>query len=288
MGRKIAFLGIALSVVGLGAGGAYFFWQETRVPIPRLALSALGSFSGLLVIFGVLMGIVCFLPREWRAKSLWAFIAVGAGIGLFTGVGLGFLTWRLTASRYEAVEPRKNPTNEAPANLVKNGEFELDTEFWGTGYLEEFIRNGRHPEEEQRLPYVVTEPKGSKTKTISSGQSDPNKSYGLGVASFRFDHKSSKGKDRTGSLSQRINGLIPHKFYVITFQVSAKDAADHSFFVTPKRNWKNRKYIPAGTYDWQLIIHDFAAEEDHIDLRFVAEAPCTVWIDDVTLTEKVK
>lgn len=88
---------------------------------------------------------------------------------------------------------------KAPASAVtlKNGGFESGLEHWGTGYLEDLIRNGRHPADEARLPYVVGNPRGATLDTVTSGSLDTSKRHG-GVASFRFQRTSPRESDRWG------------------------------------------------------------------------------------------
>jgi hypothetical protein len=184
---------------------------------------------------------------------------------------------------YVLIRQQERLSNEpTPVVTLKNGGFEQGLNYWGTGYLEDLIRNGRHPEDEARLPYVVGNPRGATVDTVTSGKLDTSKKH-RGVASYRFERTSPRESDRWGSLSQRVSGLTPHSFYVVTFRVSADGAGAKAFFVTTDKKWAQRTYIPPGTYDWELVRHEFNAEDDHVDIRFVIESPCTIWIDDVVL-----
>jgi hypothetical protein len=54
-----------------------------------------------------------------------------------------------------------------PENLIRNPRFAEGTRYWGSGYLEDEVRDGVHSAEIARLPYVV-HPDSSKTE--SSGE----------------------------------------------------------------------------------------------------------------------
>ncbi len=167
-------------------------------------------------------------------------------------------------------------------NLIKNGGFESDTEFWGTGSVEERIRDGNHPEDLKRLPYVVGDK--PKSPTNSEGRIDTTRSHSFGTASFRLEHWHPKMNHRWGSLCQRVFGLEPDNWYVVTFWVRAENANNDSFFVTTDIPWKIRTYIPAGTYEWQKVSHKFySGKEPYVDVRFVIESPSVVWLDDVSV-----
>ena len=164
-------------------------------------------------------------------------------------------------------------------NHVRNGGFENGTDFWGTGYLEDRIRNGNVAEDLRRLPYVIS------GGADSHGGLDTTDRH-VGVAAFRFDHGGPKADHVWGSLSQRITGLRPRTFYAATFWALVSRAEPKPLFLTADLQWANRTYVENEIAGWREYRLGFnTGDSDYIDLRFVIEAPGTVWIDDVTLRE---
>jgi len=162
---------------------------------------------------------------------------------------------------------------------VRNGGFEKGTDFWGTGDLEERIRDGNVAEELKRLPFVIS------GGADSQGTLDTTDRHS-GAAAFRFDHSSPKADHLWGSLSQRITGLRPRTVYVATFWALVSRAEPRPLFLTADLQWANRTYVENEIAGWREYRHVFnIGDSSSIDLRFVIEAPGTVWIDDVTLRE---
>ena len=143
-------------------------------------------------------------------------------------------------------------------NLVRNGGFEQGTDLWGAG---------------------------SSSGADSRGVLDTTDRHS-GMAAFRFDHGSPKTEDQWSSLSQRVARLRPRTSYAATFWALVEQAEPKPLFLTADRQGTNRAYVENAVAGWReyRLVFD-TGDSDHIDLRFVIEAPGTVWIDDVALRE---
>lgn len=148
---------------------------------------------------------------------------------------------------------RKQEEARLLRNLVRNGGFEHGTDFWEAGSSRAALHTtDRHS----------------------------------GMAAFRFDLGSPPADGQSGSLSQRITRLRPRTSYAATFWALVEQADPKPLFLTADRQWTNRTYVEnaiAGWREYRLVLN--TGDADHIDLRFVIEAPGTVWIDDVALHE---
>jgi len=89
------------------------------------------------------------------------------------------------------------------------------------------------------------------------------------------------------TVSQRITGLRPNTPYIVKFRVKAKEVSKTgAVFLTVSPTWNPSIDFPAGEYDWTPRKEPFFTEEGtFVDLRFVAQARATVWIDEVQITE---
>jgi hypothetical protein len=190
-------------------------------------------------------------------------------VALITGALGGTSAWFLI----------KQEEARALQNRVRNGGFENGTDFWGTGYLEDRIRSDNVAEGLKRLPYIIS------GDADSQGGVDTTDRHS-GVAAFRFDHGSAKADNSWGSLSQRITRLRPRTSYAATFWALVSRAEPKPLFLTTDLQWATRTYVENEIAGWREYRHVFnTGDSDHIDLRFVIEAPGTVWIDDVALRE---
>jgi hypothetical protein len=80
--------------------------------------------------------------------------------------------------------------------------------------------------------------------------------------------------------------LRPRTFYAATFWALVSRAEPKPLFLTADLQWANRTYVENEIAGWREYRHVFnTGDSDYIDLRFVIEAPGTVWIDDVALRE---
>jgi hypothetical protein len=190
-------------------------------------------------------------------------------VTLITGALGGTAAWVLI----------KQEEARALQNRVRNGGFENGTDFWGTGYLEDRIRNDKVAEGLKRLPYIIS------GGADSQGVLDTTDRHS-GVAAFRFDHGSAKADTSWGSLSQRITRLRARTFYAATFWALVSRAEPKPLFLTTDPQWATRTYVENEIAGWREYRYVFnTGDSDHIDLRFVIETPGTVWIDDVALRE---
>jgi hypothetical protein len=170
---------------------------------------------------------------------------------------------------------------ETVGNFIRNPGFEEKDTHWGSGYLEDSVRNLRHKNELEKLPYVVSP---DPEKTISDGRVVYTGAH-RGNNCFLFTHKTDQKSDHWGSLSQRMHGLRPGKQYVIRFWAKGKVSAAGAFFITTDYPWGDAEPVPV-TDVWEQRTHRFTAGPlDYGDIRFVIQAPGEVWLDDVDMRE---
>lgn len=152
----------------------------------------------------------------------------------------------------------KQEQTRVARNLVRNGGFEAGTDAWGT--------------------YMIS------GGADSHGTLDTTERHS-GIASFRFEHRSPKASDQWGSLSQRISGLRPRTSYVATFWALVSRAEPEPLFLTADAQSAVKTQIErvTGWREYRLVFN--TGDANHVDLRFVIEAPGVVWIDDVALRE---
>lgn len=237
--------------------------------IPFLALVLLVVVAGPIVQWALSRRSLKRLLRDKgrrRVVAWWSLYTVMGAAGALVMIGATVWAARLAESR---------------ANLVRNPGFESATDYWGTGHLEDRVRNGNFTEEVEKLPYVVAP---SPKQTTSFGEHD-TRVWHRGNASFRFDHRSSPEDNHWGSLAQRINGLKTGRAYALTFWAKGKTEHDGAFFATTDLRWQNVERVPP-TSEWKPYTLRFnAGSRDYTEIRFVITAPGTFWIDDVDVRE---
>jgi len=200
----------------------------------------------------------------------WVKAVVLGGATVIVLIVLGIMAVLLLA------QPR--PAEQAAGQLVRNGSFEQGPAHWGSGYVEDLARNGNFSEQRQ-MPYVTT-------RAESFGRLDTSEHHS-GIASFMIHHTSPKADQSWGTLSQRITGLSRNTFYVVRFWAKVRSSERKAVFLVTNVKWERPYYIPPVESDWQQHQYAFnTGEVDTIDLRFVAQAPALLWIDDVTMEEQ--
>jgi Carbohydrate binding domain len=183
----------------------------------------------------------------WSGLAKTHPIDIALATALVTGALIGSGAWFFL--KQEEARLRRN--------LVPNGGFETGTDFWGAGS------------------------RGAATH----GTLDTTDRHSGGAA-YRFDHDGEKAEDQWGSLSQRITRLRPRTSYAATFWALVEQAESRPLFLTADQQGTDRTYVEnviAGWREYRLVFN--TGDSDHIDLRFVIEAPGTVWIDDVSIHE---
>ena len=147
-----------------------------------------------------------YFARWWRTAMISAFLALTAA----GAIGGAVVAW-FSQKHYEST-----------ANLIQNPSFEGGAWGWGSGYLEDFVRNGNHPDEVGVLPYHVA-PHPNKSDTRGSMCRTP-RSRVEGDTALRSTPR--KKTHAHGSLSQRVYGLRRGAQYVITFWAKASAPAE--------------------------------------------------------------
>lgn len=173
-------------------------------------------------------------------------------------------------------------------NSIRNGRFRERTEYWGSGYLEDEIRDGtvEHTNDAGRLPYRAY-PSHAKTRT--SGEHSMKHRWhwwGKKSYSYRFSFTQKEQDEHWGSLCQRIYGLKKNTPYVITYysQGAAENDNPKALFITASLTWEPNEPI-SGSTKWKRGRLEFLSrgDVDYTEIRFVIQDEGTFWITDVSV-----
>jgi hypothetical protein len=112
--------------------------------------------------------------------------------------------------------------------------------------------------------------------------SDPGVRH-TGAASLRLASSTPASPNVYGSLSQRIDGLLPRQVYEATLWIRGDNVGVCWF--GGGSNWSQRIFLPTGSYGWRPITGQFetGATETAFDLRLnVDSVTQALWVDDVS------
>lgn len=170
--------------------------------------------------------------------------------------------------------------SKARVNLVDNGSFERRLPAgWGTGWLED----SPGLRDQARLNGYVLHG-GARARWSTDGAAHrPGGDFSLKIA-----HTSERGEHVWSSLAQRIR-VREGTTYELRLWVKV-GAVTHrgDVWISPNGSslhWDDPKIaIPAGPADWSEHVLRFnTGDRKDLDIRFVAEAPAELWIDDVSV-----
>jgi hypothetical protein len=225
---------------------------------------------------GVLLSLVGFFG--WKAIPTWATrSAENQSDFLFWNslLALAFIWWVLVVIW--------------PENIVRNGKFREGKKHWGTGYLEDELRDGtpKHTDDVRRLPYRAYP---SRKETHSDGNPDPHMArrsrlpFWRKSMSFHLDHRSARQPGHWGSVAQRIYGLRPSTSYIVTFRHKGRAPRPKAFFVTGSLTWEPHREIKPSE-DWSRQKFEFYSDAlvDYAEIRFYMEDEGEFWITDVSI-----
>jgi len=166
------------------------------------------------------------------------------------------------------------------ADIVENGGFENGAEGWGTGFYEGLFA----PEGVIGLRFGGA---------VANWMLDDGLAHS-GRNSLRVEHKSGYKEHRFSSLGQRIKVAPGHR-YEAKFWAYLKESDKGSFALRmiPSRRstdaeWERykRKLDSAIISEWQIRTKEFESGNERFwDIRFTADTPMTVWLDDVVVTD---
>lgn len=195
---------------------------------------------------------------------------LGAVVGAFI---LGGLYWIVTKN---ASAPTTLVAFPESADLMRNGGFENGDTHWGTGQYEDEVQSGRRPRP-QDFPWMPFGPVQSRGRPV------PSTGRPSSIGAYLIEHSSPQKNNVVGSLSQRIGGLEPGQYYLVTFFVKVDHAdAKDAVFLTADLKWYHR--TPLGDDpEWRQREHLFVAESSTADIRFVSQNRARLWIDDVSV-----
>lgn len=107
-----------------------------------------------------------------------------------------------------------------------------------------------------------------------------------GSSSLKIAHVTPLRPDAVGVLRQDVRGLRSGQNYTLVFWVKSRRADAGAVFLSVDPKWAERVDVPVGEYDWQKRVKVFnTGTADSFELRVVAQAPGTVWIDGIAIYE---
>src|SRR3972149_1561841 len=106
------------------------------------------------VVILVLAG-AWFARSETLARLVWRRVHFARQRRLMTMLSVGLMAV-LGAASGGGIAMLSRWHYERTANLINNPGFEAKEAHWGSGYLEDGVRNLNHPGELEKLPYVVS------------------------------------------------------------------------------------------------------------------------------------
>jgi hypothetical protein len=105
-----------------------------------------------------------------------------------------------------------------------------------------------------------------------------------GSSSLKLAHSTPLRRDAVGVLRQDVRGLRPGQDYTLAFWVKSRRADAGALFLSVDSMWAERVDVPIGEYDWLKRVKVFNTGPAKVfELRIVAQAPGTVWIDGIAL-----
>lgn len=211
--------------------------------------------------------------RWWETTT--ALISAVTGL-IIAITGLIALFYRPNPSPFP---PQIATYHEDKDNLLRNGGFEEDLKYWGTGYYEtDKYKGSLGIFWSSRVGMTI---EGMKIANVRGEiDSDIRK---FGKKSFKITNDSPLEAHIYGSMSQRISGLMRNTNYIASFWAKTERASRRTFEITTDLKWLKRKHIEAGTYDWEQFSHVFnTGDNTFIDFRIISEEPGTVWIDEIS------
>jgi len=220
--------------------------------------------------------------REW-ARAAWFWARLGGGA--LSGVVFLFLWW-------------------SGENLILNGSFTDANRHWGTGYYEDLLRNGNWDTRETienykkamaHYPYILHMPRPARPAETdpvpdSNGQLDYVRGGVLGLGgrhAFKIEFRADEGRNRFGTLSQRLCNLKPHHNYRATFLVRAESYTPGALRLTALLNWRPCEIVEMEKLNtWEKKTCGFeTGDTDQVDLRFFVQAPARVWVTGIKVHE---
>lgn len=205
---------------------------------------------------------------DWALETyiqhpLITFVAC-AVLGIAGGIAVFWVVLVLPASR---------------ANLVENGFFDgEDLQGWGTGWVEDLPGNREQARKQKFLLYGGADARWYRDET-------QHRRGRNGRYSLRIEHNSDYFPQRYSTLAQRIR-VRRNTDYEIRIWIKSEASAPGALWMSPSGSdlhWDaNKVAIRGGGFDWEEVrLPFYSGDRVDIDVRFVAEAPVRVWIDDV-------
>ena len=174
----------------------------------------------------------------------------------------------------------------ATSNNLVNGSFEARLVGWGTGWLEDFPAYRGAARLNQ---YLATRNSQTGQLAVADWHSDPTEHRPGGRFALLVEHRSDKQTEVYSTLAQRIR-VKPRTGYHVRFWAKV-DRMEHDgdLWLSPNGSsvaWDEPRIEVSGAgKGWQAYRLDFnSGDRTDLDIRFVAEGPLKVWIDDVVVS----
>jgi CHAT domain-containing protein/Flp pilus assembly protein TadD len=167
------------------------------------------------------------------------------------------------------------PAATEKGNLLLNGDFEAGLlSPWGTGHYER--RGGR-------FSFGIW---WNSKNARSYFKVDTAESH-TGRQSLQIRNFSKPAPHVFGTTSQRIGGLTPNRVYRLALWAKAKGLERGAVSFTIDPGWNLRPInLPGGSYEWRRFTAAVCIGPlNAMDFRVIHQAPGTVWLDDISVTQ---
>jgi hypothetical protein len=174
----------------------------------------------------------------------------------------------------------------ATASNLVNGSFEARLVGWGTGWLEDFPAYRGASRLNQ---YLATRNSQTGQLAVADWRSDPTEHRPGGRFALLIEHRSDRQSEVYSTLSQRIR-VKPRTGYNVRFWAKVdRMEREGDLWLSPNGSsvsWDDPKISVAGVgAGWKPYRLDFnSGDRVDLDIRFVAEGPLKVWVDDVVVS----
>ena len=173
----------------------------------------------------------------------------------------------------------------ASSNNLANGSFEARLVGWGTGWLEDFPA---YRGAARLNHYLATRNAQTGQMAVADWRSDPTEHRPGGRFALLIEHRSDRQPEVYSTLAQRIR-VKQRTGYNVSFWAKVdRMERDGDLWLSPNGSsvaWDEPKIQVSGAgAGWKLYQLDFnSGDRGDLDVRFVAEGPMKVWVDEVVV-----
>jgi hypothetical protein len=227
------------------------------------------------------------IQTRLRSRAFWGSLRVWLGVLAADVVAIGILL----------------ALGFGNSELLRNGDFRQGKLYWGSGFYEDLLRNGRNsgPAFNKALahfPFVLGL-KGPSPEFLPSGYADVDYEvarprtfpYLSASPSYRIELALSPvggREEQFGTLAQRLGSLKPGTDYAATYWIMIEHMEPGAIIVTTRLDWNDRQCPrPDRIGHWEQKTCKFNTENfDQVDLRFVVRNAAKFWVSDISVKQR--